>query len=278
MRLENLTPAHVRQAVSLYLSEAWPLDATGTPRITERDLEGATSMTELLGLFERKDDGASQSKCFTLRLGNSRYPFMKFVMQEYLVNGEYFFSVDTHDEMVLRPDAPDHAEWERLKIWNRDLKDRIEAAWSKERLPTHADLRELMEELARIERAEGQRARLLLVDDDTEVAMGLKALLEARGYAVDLAHDGRQALSRMRRGVVPDLVLLDRDMPEMGGEEVLERMRADETLKDVLVLMATASDIDLARLSQLSGFLRKPYPRHVLFAMISRLLEERGHE
>jgi CheY-like chemotaxis protein len=67
-------------------------------------------------------------------------------------------------------------------------------------------------------------------------------------------------------------VLLDFEMPELDGEAVLERMRASERLAEVPVLVATASNIELGRLRRISGFLRKPYPRQVLFAMIERLL------
>lgn len=276
MRLDQLTPAHVRRAVEIYLREAWPPGAGGEPRITVADLEGASTLQGLLERFElAAEPGASRSKRYTLRLGNCRYPFMKFVVQEYLVNGEYFFSVDTHDRLEIRHDAPDYAEWEQLKEWNRQLKERIEARWNEAGLPTHADLRSLVEELARVERGHEPRARLLLVDDETDVALGLQALLRAQGYDVELAHSGRAVLERLGRDPLPDLVLLDYELPELDGEEVLARMRADPRLADVAVLMATASSIDLARLQRISGFLRKPYPRDVLFAMISRLLAER---
>ena len=42
---------------------------------------------------------------FTLRLGNPRYPFMKFVVGEHLIEGEYFFSVDTHEGMLTADPA-----------------------------------------------------------------------------------------------------------------------------------------------------------------------------
>ena len=105
MRLDELTPAHVRRAVALYLEIAWPGDAQPRPRITVADLEGPCTLTQLFSRFEkpRHSDGQSTQR-YTLRLGNIRYPFMKFVVQEYLVQGEYFFSVDTHDDLDVRPD------------------------------------------------------------------------------------------------------------------------------------------------------------------------------
>jgi len=268
-----MTSAHVRRAVEIYTRHAWPSSDGGSPRITARDLEECATLSELFQHFEKEEDDAERSKRYSLRLGNSRYPFMKFVVQEYLVKGEYFFSVDTHDNLDIRPDSRDYEEWERLKEYNRELKERIEAAWNDAGLPTNADLRALVEELARVEREEQKRKRLLLVDDEAHVAFGLRALLKARGYEVELAHDGGEVLERLERDPLPDLLLLDYEMPVLDGEAVLARMRSDPRLADVPVLLATASTIDLDRLHRVSGFLRKPYPRQVLFAMIAKLLD-----
>jgi putative two-component system response regulator len=94
---------------------------------------------------------------------------------------------------------------------------------------------------------------------------------------VELAFDGAQVLERLRHDPRPDLLLLDFSMPEVDGEEVLRRVRADPRTSDLPVLLATASTIDLERIPKASGVLRKPYPREVLFAMLSQLLERRQH-
>ena len=273
MRLEQMTVAHVQRAVDLYLELAWPPDASGQFTRNLADLSSAKSLADLRRVFEpAPDDDGARLRRYMLRLGNSRYPFMKFVVQEYLVNGEYFFSADTHDNLEIGQDAPDYAEWEALKVWNRELKTRIEAAWHAAGLPTNVDLRNLVEGLAREERGADKRQRLLLVDDEEDVCAGLAALLRARGYAVDQACDGAAALARLAQDPLPDLVLLDYEMPEFDGEEVLRRMKASERLRDVPVLLATASDIELSRLGEVAGFLRKPYPRHLLFQVVERLL------
>jgi len=273
MRLEHLTPAHVRRALDLYLGVAWPRGAGTTPALSLEELRGLSTLEELFGRFERVEGGGGGLKRYALRLGNERYPFMKFVVQEHLVNGEYFFSVDTHDQLEIRPENPEYDEWQRLKAYNRRLKREIEDEWDRTGLPTNADLRVLMEELARVEREEKKRKSILLVDDEADVALGLAALLRARGYEVEVARDGLEALARLEADPLPDLVLLDYEMPQLDGEEVLARLRREDRLAHLPVLMATASTIDLSRLRRVSGLLRKPYPRHVLFAMIARLLE-----
>jgi CheY-like chemotaxis protein len=274
MRLEHLTPAHVRRAIAIYMRRAWPEGATERPRFDVQKLEGLDNLTAVFARFERntRDDDAALKR-YTLRLGNRRYPFMKFVVQEFLVNGEYFFSVDTHDRLDVRPSSPDFEEWEKLKAWNRELKTEIEDEWDEAGLPTNADLRALVEEVALLEREAKKKKRLLLVDDEADIVMGLSALLSARGYDVEVVHNGVEALQRLARDPLPDLVLLDYEMPELDGEEVLNCLRADPRTQKLPVLLATASDIELERLRDASALLRKPYPRHVLFELIARLLE-----
>ena len=278
MRLEDMTPALVRRAVAIYLRTAWPADQPLQPRFSVQDLESASTLPELFARFEKqrvepRAEVGSMLERYTLRLGNYRYPFMKFVVQEYLVDEEFFISVDTHDDLDVRSDSPDYDAWLELKQVNLDLKRRIEAAWAGEGLPTHGDLRLLAEGLAQVEREGSKVARLLVVDDESDVAQGLRALLEARGYQVELAYDGREVLERLERDPLPDLILLDYAMPEIGGEQVLARMRETPRLAKLPVLLATASSIDLARVPRASGFLRKPYAREVLFAMLRQMLE-----
>ena len=89
-------------------------------------------------------------------------------------------------------------------------------------------------------------ARILVVDDERDVATMLKFMLEKDGHVVEAAHDGRQALAAL--GVdpsdaakpVPDLVILDVMMPEVDGYAVCARMFGEPRTKLVPVLMLTA--------------------------------------
>jgi CheY-like chemotaxis protein len=273
MRLEEMTPAHVRRAIELYLEHAFPPAQSARPKLTGALLDGAASMADVFGRMEhRAQDQEADSLRYTLRLGNVRYPFMKFVVQEYLVDEEFFFSVDTHDNLDVRPNSPDYERFQELKAFNRALRDSIESSWRAAGLPTHEDLRVLVEGLAAVEREDKKPTRLLLVDDETHVCEGLGALLRARGYDVEICFTGEAVLERVASGALPDLVLLDYELPGVDGEEVLLRLRSDPRTSHLPVLMATASQIELARLRRVSGFLRKPYSREVLFAMIAQLV------
>ena len=291
MKLSQLTPAHVRQAIAIYVDRAWPDGITGAPQEKLQQLGERPSLREMRSVFaesssEDGEGGERGCRRFTLRLGNARYPWMKFVIQEYLVAGEFFFSVDTHDDIRVDPSTPDYEPWCALQVFNRDLKRGIESEWAEIQLPTHGDLRALCEGIARVgESATGPGAilneelrgkRLLVVDDDEDVAYGAAAVLAARGYQVETAFDGRQVLERMALDPLPDLVVLDFAMPEFDGEEVMRRLRADERTMGVPLLLATASEIDLSTIQRASGLLRKPYPRSVLYGMIDRLLSDQS--
>ncbi|MEC8494621.1 MAG: response regulator, partial [Planctomycetota bacterium] len=179
----------------------------------------------------------------------------------------------------IDPATPDYDSWCDLQRYNRGLKKRIEEQWAAAQLPTHGDLRAICEGLERLgsdrERATAHRGkRVLVVDDDEDVACGEAAVLRAIGYQVETAYDGRQVLDRMAQDPLPDLVVLDFGMPEFDGEEVMRRLRADSRTASVPLLLATASEIDLATIQRASGVLRKPYPRSVLCGMIERLLTD----
>jgi CheY-like chemotaxis protein len=278
MRLELMPASLLQHALQLYAAQAWPLGAPPRAKALLGALAEPATLEQLLARFEREETHAQcegrelELARYTLRLGNARYLFMKFVLQEHLVEGEFFCSVDTHDKLDVRPNAPDYAAWEELKHHNRQLKARIEAAWAQAGVPTLQQLQALCTDVAGREKGAPKRARLLVIDDEVSVARGLQALLEARGYEVELAHDGAQALARLARDPLPALVLLDYEMPQLDGKEVLARMRADPRLAELPVLFATASSIELERLERASGFLRKPYPRQVLFALLERLV------
>ncbi|MFT5198841.1 MAG: CheY-like chemotaxis protein [Planctomycetota bacterium] len=273
MRLQTLTISHVRRAVEMYLRAAYPEGPPQAQQITLQTLRDATSLRQVRSLFSTPRTSENVTcRRFTLRLGNQRYPFMKLVIQEYLVEDEYFFSVDTHDELKVTPEMADYKEWLDLRQFNGELKELIEAAWAEAGLPTHEDLRVLMEDLASTSAGPCRAGRILVVDDEGDVAQGLAAILRSRGFQVEVAFDGGQVLQRLEEQGSFDLIVLDFSMPTMTGEEVVRRMRADSRFKDQPVLMATASDIDLKRVPNCAAYLRKPYPKELLLAMVDQLL------
>ena len=88
-----------------------------------------------------------------------------------------------------------------------------------------------------------ERPRILVVDDDEDIRMLLRELLERAGYTVDEAGDGRTALRNLF-ATPPALVILDVTMPDMDGYQTLERIR---DLSDVPVIMLTARPQELEK-------------------------------
>jgi two-component system response regulator GlrR len=78
---------------------------------------------------------------------------------------------------------------------------------------------------------------ILLADDDPDSLEGLRALLEAWGYEVEIARDGRAALERIPV-VRPSAVITDVIMPRMTGLELLEAIRRDQSAVPVIVMTA----------------------------------------
>ena len=114
--------------------------------------------------------------------------------------------------------------------------------------------------------------RILVVDDDQKITALLYRALAHQGYAVDVAHDGFQALSlaSQRR---PDLIVLDILMPGLDGLRVCSRIRQEST---VPILMLTAKDEVSDRVVGLDSgaddYLVKPFELEELFARIRALL------
>ncbi|KNB49528.1 response regulator transcription factor [Streptomyces caatingaensis] len=115
-------------------------------------------------------------------------------------------------------------------------------------------------------------ARILVVEDDTDLALALRTLLTRAGYDVVPAADGREAL-RLLFAERPALLILDIGLPELDGWAVLERTR---DLSDLPVLLLTARGAETDRVRGLrSGaddYLPKPFGNDELLARVEALL------
>ena len=74
-----------------------------------------------------------------------------------------------------------------------------------------------------------EKTKVLLVEDDRDVAQLTASLLESRKYQVEIAYNGTQALEKA--GGIPDIILLDVTLPDMEGYDVCRRLRENERLR-----------------------------------------------
>ncbi len=119
--------------------------------------------------------------------------------------------------------------------------------------------------------------RILLVDDSSMVATTLRGWLQRHGYEVTTATSGEDALALAAS--LPDLVALDLTLPDVGGVEVLQQLRSDETLSRIPVVVLTASTAREDRLTCLEAgaedFLTKPVDEAELVARVRSLLRSK---
>jgi two-component system response regulator VicR len=87
--------------------------------------------------------------------------------------------------------------------------------------------------------------KILVVDDSKLVTDIVRMRLEMFGYDVHLAHSGEEALAKIAQDV-PDLMVLDVQMPGIDGYEVCRRLRDDPALDELRIIMLTSSDDKLA--------------------------------
>ncbi len=122
---------------------------------------------------------------------------------------------------------------------------------------------------------EGTRAsertprEVLIVDDNVDAAVTLARLVELRGHHVEIAHGGAAALERVRYSV-PDVILLDIEMPEMSGYDVARALRSDERSSAVRLIAITgygkASDRERAAQAGFDAHMVKPVEPDALYA------------
>lgn len=118
-------------------------------------------------------------------------------------------------------------------------------------------------------------ARIILADDDEIVADLVTEAFMAAGHAVGWLKDGRSALEVIRRRP-PDLAILDCNMPELSGLNVLRELRQSATLFNLPVLMLTGrqsnQDKEIARFEGANDYLRKPFEPMVLVERAEALI------
>ncbi len=116
---------------------------------------------------------------------------------------------------------------------------------------------------------------ILVADDRVDNVELVCDLLTMEGYAVESASNGREALDRIRESL-PDLILLDLDMPVMNGYEVCQRLKADPLTADIPVLMLTAWAAPEQRVRGLQlgaeDYLAKPFDYRELLARVETRL------
>jgi DNA-binding response OmpR family regulator len=121
------------------------------------------------------------------------------------------------------------------------------------------------------------RKRILIVEDDESISLGLRMNLEAEGYDVQVAPDGEDGLIRAAAGGA-DLVILDVMLPKMNGFEVVRQLRAKQATVPVIMLSARGAEMDKVMGLELGAedYITKPFGLAELLARVKAVLRRDG--
>jgi DNA-binding response OmpR family regulator len=119
------------------------------------------------------------------------------------------------------------------------------------------------------------QASILIVEDETDLADVVAYHLEREGYACRRVDDGERALAEAYRQP-PDLIVLDRMLPNLSGDEVMQRLKRDSRTAGIPIIMLTAKAEDEDELVGFAlgtdDYVRKPFSPKLLLARIQAVL------
>ena len=117
--------------------------------------------------------------------------------------------------------------------------------------------------------------KILIIDDEIHIVELLKFNLENNGYKVDYSYDGFDGYLKTKE-FQPDLILLDWMLPNISGIDLLKKIRSDETLEQIPVIMLTAKNMEEDKLEGLEDgaddYITKPFGIKELLARINSVL------
>lgn len=124
-----------------------------------------------------------------------------------------------------------------------------------------------------------EKKRILLVDDETELAEMVKLRLEANNYEVLTAYDGKEGLDLARREK-PDLIILDLMLPKIDGYKVCRMLKFDEKYKKIPIILFTSriqeSDKEVGFEVGANAYITKPFEPQVLLDKVRELTGAAG--
>lgn len=116
--------------------------------------------------------------------------------------------------------------------------------------------------------------KILLIEDELDLAEVTKMRLKKSGYEVIGATSGEEAFMFLQKDI-PDLILLDLLLPGMPGEEICKKLKCDDRLKTIPIILFTASSSDIPKVAKEVGadaYIMKPFEPEELLDKIAKCL------
>ena len=120
---------------------------------------------------------------------------------------------------------------------------------------------------------DGVKPVVLVVDDSVDALELFRLSLEAAGYQVLSAANGKDALELMQQGQIPNVIVVDLMMPVMDGMELIEELRSDERLSHLPVVVVSAVDVPVKVRLPHTRYLRKPFRTADLLANLDEIIK-----
>jgi len=122
----------------------------------------------------------------------------------------------------------------------------------------------------------GSERRVLIVEDDPDIRLLFSTTLSLRGFEVCTASHGEEALTMLRSGSPPEVIVADLHMPVMDGWELLLALRADAELSSIPVVILTAADDPSREAPRPGTILIKPISTETLIEAIEAVIAGRA--
>ena len=266
MKLEEFTAQMLHRAIEIYIQFAYK-DAKPPYHVRARaSFSPKDPLEQILASenFEKipAEEGKFVSR-YLLRLGNERYPHMKFGVVSCAGGDEFVFIVDTHDRhFPVDPNVPGSSEFRELQEYNDEVKREIESTWDREGLPTMQ--RVLQNYDASACALPRDHKTVMVVEDEAAIAQLERDILECAGYNVIVCLSGEQAIETVESNRKVDLCLLDIMMPDTDGFDVV-RILEERSLKSFPIVFVTAMPETRVDPKLADGFIAKPFePQYLL--------------
>ncbi|OGB86732.1 hypothetical protein A3H38_03280 [candidate division WOR-1 bacterium RIFCSPLOWO2_02_FULL_46_20] len=125
---------------------------------------------------------------------------------------------------------------------------------------------------------DNKKTRILLIEDDQDMAEAIRLRLEANNFDIILAHDGMEGLSKARTEN-PDLIILDVMLPKLDGFNLCRMLKFDEKHKSILIIILSAkvqkTDIERGKEVGADAYITKPFKAEELLAKIKELINSK---
>jgi CheY-like chemotaxis protein len=117
--------------------------------------------------------------------------------------------------------------------------------------------------------------KVLIVEDEFDIASTMELVLEMENHEVRLCSNGQEALSILASEALPDLIISDLMMPVMDGYELTKEIRSHKRYDSIPLILSSAAPLNMSKVDQKSyqGFIRKPFDLDNFLELVNKVMQ-----